>query len=157
MKSRFRKNIVGFGIVFLMTMVFVEKGRSQAENPVKWVVTTSQEDGKAIVEFKAIIDDGWHLYALELPSDEGPIPTEVVFTDSKSYTLIGGVKQEEPHSSYDPNFDMDILYFEGETVFRQELKLISDQVEVSGYITFMVCNDERCLPPVDHEFKVTIE
>ena len=157
MKYRFRRNRLKEIVVILMGLFLTINLHAQSENPVEWEISYTTEDGKATIEFKANIEENWHLYALKLPSDEGPIPTEIVFNPSDDYALMGETQEGTPLSTYDSNFDMDILYFEHETVFVQTVELKADKPVVSGYITFMVCDDERCLPPVDYEFKITIE
>src|SRR5690606_8249297 len=54
----------------------------------------------------------------------------------------------EGHTIHDPVFDMVIKYFEDKAVFRQRIKLLDpDLGRVEGEVEFMVCDDEKCLPP----------
>ena len=49
--------------------------------PIKWdteFIVGNDNTAKAV--FKATIDDGWHLYALDLPED-GPVPTSIVWEE----------------------------------------------------------------------------
>ena len=146
-------------IVFLLIAfcaVFSSKG--QIYDPVDWSFTTNRlSDEKVELIFTAKIEEGWHIYAMDLPADEGPLPTEFNFKTSDNYSLVGSVKEGKYKTEYDPNFDMDLNFFEGTAVFKQivEPKKEGD-FTVEGELSFMVCDAERCLPPeyVPFEFKI---
>ena len=60
-------------------------------------------------------------------------------------------------SEYDPNFDMDLFYFEDKVTFVQEIKSkVSTAYTITAEVYSMVCDEERCLPPdyVDFEFSI---
>ena len=68
-------------LAILVTFVAATTAASaQVSNPVKWSIqkapATAQAGQTVTIQFAARIDKGWHLYALEQPSD-GPIPTEI--------------------------------------------------------------------------------
>src|SRR5690606_2104030 len=95
----------------------------------------------------ASIDSGWHLYSQTVPED-GPIHTSFAYSGSGGFELIGPTKEGEGHTIHDPVFDMVIKYFEDKAVFRQRIKLLDpDLGRVEGEVEFMVCDDEKCLPP----------
>ena len=47
---------------------------------------------------------------------------------------------------------MEVTKFTKRATFKQIIELDSDNVDVSGYLTFMVCDDTKCLPPTDVDF-----
>ena len=63
---------------------------AQAPSPVKWSIQkapASAQAGQTIaIQFAAQIEKGWHLYALEQPSD-GPIPTQITVGPVPHFTL----------------------------------------------------------------------
>jgi len=122
---------------------------AQIYDPVDWEMTVSETSAtEALLTFKATIESGWHVYALDLPSDEGPLPTAITFEDSDKYRLIGDVNQGEYITDYDPNFDMNLNYFANNAEFSQKIERKSTKdFKVKGELSFMVCNDEMCLPP----------
>ena len=147
--------------VFLtaITAVFsLSIAQGQIYDPVDWsfdVELTGKSQAKLI--FKATIEKGWHIYALNLPSDQGPLPTVFTFNPSDDYTLAGKTREGEFITHFDPNFNMDLNYFEDEAVFTQTINRLSQKdFKVAGELSFMVCNDEMCLPPdyLDFELKV---
>lgn len=127
-------------------------------NVVKWVVSfTKGGDGMGVVTLKATIRPTWHMYGTEVP-DGGPIPTSIKFEEIQGVTLIGAPtpdKKAEIHK--DPNFMMDIPWFSGEVTFTQKFKVVdAAKLKISGYVRYMTCNDETCLPPKKMEFSGTI-
>ncbi|NLE35273.1 MAG: DUF255 domain-containing protein, partial [Bacteroidales bacterium] len=57
---------------------------------------------------------------------------------------------------FDNSFGMDIGMHSGNTEFRQKITVKELPVTVTGYVTFMSCDDSQCLPPRDVEFTVNI-
>ncbi|NLD63038.1 MAG: DUF255 domain-containing protein, partial [Bacteroidales bacterium] len=57
---------------------------------------------------------------------------------------------------FDNSFGMDIGMHSGNTEFRQKITVKELPVTVTGYVTFMSCDDSQCLPPRDVEFTVAI-
>lgn len=132
---------------------------AQIYDPVDWEMSVSEtSDTEAKLTFKATLEAGWHIYALDLPSDEGPLPTEFTFEASDKYKLIGGLKQGEYITDYDPNFQMDLNYFADKAEFSQKIRRISTKdFKVKGELSFMVCNDEMCLPPEYIEIDLKVD
>ena len=120
--------------------------------PVKWSFKSEHvSDNKYDVYLTATIEKGWHLYAQELPSEDGPIPTEIRFFEEGS-KAIGEVREVgELLNEYDPNFLMDLSYYKNKVDFVQTVEL-EEKGHVKGDIYFMVCDDEKCLPPQTVEF-----
>ncbi len=121
---------------------------SQIEEPVKWSFDHRDLGGGEFeLLFRAHIEPGWYLYAQDIPGG-GPIPTEFTFEESSGFRLVGATGEPEGEIKYDENFDMDLKMFSGGATFRQKVSLLQPgDVEVSGEVQFMSCDEERCLPP----------
>ena len=82
---------------------------SQIYDPVKWkfeLKTTSETTADLV--FKASIEEGWHLYGMDIPND-GPRPTSFVIESVQNVKIEGKMKGMSKHSEvYDPNYDMKI-------------------------------------------------
>ena len=77
---------------------------------------------KSEIHFKAKIEEGWHLYAIYVPSPEdGPLPTSIQFHKKKGVTLKDSLVQHSPIIKYDKNFGLDLAYYEDTTTFRQPI------------------------------------
>jgi hypothetical protein len=112
----------------------------------------SRQNGVELI-FIAEIEENWHLYDTYLP-EGGPIATQVVFEDSTLFEFVGELEKEpQPVEKYDEIFMMNLRFFSNEATLTQKIRLKSDApVEISGYVLFMGCDDEMCLPPNEAEF-----
>ncbi|MFT6167125.1 MAG: thiol:disulfide interchange protein DsbD [Vicingaceae bacterium] len=146
--------------LFLSILLFFSAIISNAQifNPVGWKTEVKQlENGTFELQMTAAIEEGWHLYSQSLPSDDGPIATEFTFKESSDFERIGKVKEPKAKTEFDPNFDMDLNYFEKEVTFNQTIKSLNTKgYKVTAEVYFMVCDAEKCLPPeyVDFEFSI---
>ncbi len=128
------------------------------EDPVAWSFSTNKVDDETYeLIVKATIEEGWHVYSQHLPSDEGPLPTFFSFEANDNYALEGDVMESEFVTHYDPNFEMDLNYFENEVTFTQTIKVTgATPFKVTGFLNFMVCDESKCLPPEDVNFEFEI-
>ncbi len=126
--------------------------------PVKWVFAAKDlPNGQVRLDLTATIDQGWHVYATQLPSDQGPLPTAVTFAPSDAYYTVDGVKEPEPEKAEDPNFGMVLHFHTASTVFSQTIARKSAAgFTVSGEVEYMACNDQMCLPPVKIPFSIDV-
>lgn len=130
---------------------------AQIHEPVKWSVASKKlNDKEAVVFIKATIDNGWHIYGLNVP-DGGPISTSFSFPSSENFALSGKVAAPAPQSKFEKEFNMEVPYYAKEVVFQQKIKLKKGQPTVKGVVEFMACDSERCLPPDEFAFNVTIK
>ena len=147
------KKILSLGL-FLIPFVLC----AQIFNPVEWEFNQEKlNDNEIQLTFKAEIDSGWYVYS-QFVGEGGPVPTTIRFFDPSGYELVGETKEGKPLDQYDPNFDMNLLFFKDEAVFSQIIKLTTDQtVVVKGELEFMVCDESQCLPPEYLEFTFEIK
>ena len=126
---------------------------AQIIEPIKWSSDAKQEGRDVELIFTAEIDEGWHLYDTYLP-EGGPLPTQIVFADSSLFEFTSQLeKQPEPVEKFDKTFQMDLRYFVNQAVLTQKIRLKSEEpVELNGYVVFMGCDDEVCLPPNEIDF-----
>ncbi|MFD2161415.1 cytochrome c biogenesis protein CcdA [Paradesertivirga mongoliensis] len=129
---------------------------SQIENPVKWTFSSNAVDEeKAELIIKADIQPGWHVYS-QFIAEGGPVPTSFKFSPSADYSLSGKViESPKATSSFDKNFNMQIAWHEKQVIFKQLIK-VKRATSVKGVLEFMVCNDEKCLPPEEVEFNIPV-
>ena len=97
-----RKIILSLLVLISTTALF-----SQIFEPIKWSFEL-KNTGKTTADIilKATIDEGWHLYGMNIP-EGGPRPTSFVFEGVQNAKLEGKVQsQSKLKEVYDPNFDM---------------------------------------------------
>ncbi|MFV0365071.1 MAG: cytochrome c biogenesis protein CcdA [Mangrovibacterium sp.] len=130
---------------------------AQVLEPVKWSFNAVEKGDEVVLNFKATIDDHWHLYDRNLP-EGGPISTEFIFENESSFEKIGEMTTSpKPIDIHDSTFDMQLRYFEKEVTFSQRVKIKDSNIKsIDGYVTFMSCDDESCLPPTDIDFSFKV-
>ena len=131
---------------------------AQIERPVTWAFAAkSGAGGEATLTLTAAIGGNWHIYS-QFIEEGGPEPTSIKFTPSPDYELVGKVEESpEPVKAFEKAFNMNIAYFPKRAVFSQKIRLKVPQTTVKGTLTFMACNDEKCLPPDDVEFSIAVK
>jgi len=132
-----------------------------AENiqPIAWSFSAnSLGNNEYEIILNGAIEEGWHTYSTTLPmSDEGPLGSWITFDESDNYELIDEIIEENAHSYFDETWEMDIVDFAWEAIFKQKVKVLAaDEFILKGNINFMVCKDGACLPPEDAPFEITI-
>ena len=131
--------------------------KSQIFEPVKWSYAAKiTSKTTAIIYMKATIDNGWHIYAQNLPKG-GPTKTTVSFTPSKEYTLTGKTNEPKPISKYDDSFKMVVNYFEKSVIFQQKVNIKNSNLFVKGTVSFMSCNAKQCLPEETVSFSIPVK
>jgi thiol:disulfide interchange protein len=145
-------------ILIFLFLTFTLGLFSQIEDPLQWSTSVEKvSDTEYILVSKATIEEGWHLYAQEVPED-GPIPTTFSFdTSNENFSLIGKTLEEEGHTVDDPVFEMKIKFFENSAIFRQRVKTTAEINTIKGVVEFMVCDDTKCLAPTEVDLVFTIE
>ena len=139
--------------IFLLLLCSFSVCCSQAQEVVKWDFQYNPKSRQ--VEITAAIENGWHLYSQFIQNDVGPVPTTITFKSSDDFQLIGAVAEPKAIQKYDENFEATLDFFEHQVVFTQKIKA-KKETALEGSVTFMVCNETMCLPPVDRKFKITI-
>jgi thiol:disulfide interchange protein DsbD len=111
----------------------------------------------ASLQISAKIENGWHLYALDLDPSIGPVPTQIVLEKNKAVQVLNAFEANtKAKQSYDSNFGAEVSYFENSFEARNRIK-VKKPTTVKGELTYMLCDDKRCLPPktIPFEIKVT--
>ncbi|HEA28571.1 MAG TPA: thioredoxin family protein [Leeuwenhoekiella sp.] len=138
-------------LLLLVGLLLTTSSFGQIYDPVSWATSVEKtNDSTYTLIATATIEEGWHLYSQEVP-DGGPIATEFNFQKNAAYDIVGETTEGEGMTIQDPVFDMEITYFEDEVDFRQEISYAGAPIKVMADVTFMVCDDARCLPPGTEE------
>lgn len=133
-------------------------GGPAAGGPITWSFNAvTAADGSIQLALTATCEQGWHIYALTLPRDDGPFPTVIRMKNSPAYAVAGAIQEPPPEESDDPNFQMTVRYHTGHPSFTVPVKRLSnDAFELAGEVEFMACNDRTCLPPEIVKFSVPV-
>jgi thiol:disulfide interchange protein DsbD len=127
-------------------------------NPVSWSFSSIKSDnGNFILRIEATVANGWHIYSQELPSDDGPVATEVTFNFPDGVEAIGKTREiGDLIKDYDENFMMELAFYEKSVVFEQEIAVKDPSLSISGNVYYMVCDAEKCLPPEEVPFQISL-
>ena len=154
------KHLHRFLLIFLLPIV----GVSQIYEPVKWSFSKQQiSDSSYELIFTADIDPGWAIYSNDILNggvdcdiEICPIPVSFEFNkmDSNEISFKGGIIEIDKNksSSQDPIFLMKVTKFIKKATFKQLVEIKNKDAHISGFLTYMTCDDTKCLPPTDVDF-----
>ena len=142
-------------------LTFVALGASaQIEDPVTWKfgLYPSEQEGMHDLVVHAEVDTCWHIYSQDNDPNDGPVPTEFAFEWPAGVTAQGNMNECTPIEEYDPNFMLDLKFFEENVYWHQTLDLsgASSDAVIKGYVYFMVCDASMCLPPEEVGIEVRV-
>ena len=140
-------------LVVMLTSVSAS-AQMQLFDPVSWSTSVEQVgDGEYRIDFKATIEQGWHLYDLG-PYEGGPLATTFTFDPIVGYELVGEVEpNRESVRQMDEIFEMEIGHYEGEVVFSQRVKA-PQGATVQCSVEWQACSDQCVNGDKDFSIKV---
>jgi len=126
---------------------------AQIQEPVKFSTKfKTLSDTEAEITFTGSIENGWHIYSVNLPSG-GPISATFNTDKIDGVKLVGKLTPASKEiSKYDKIFEMNLKYFEHSVVFVQKIKFTKPVYNIKGYLEYGACDDENCLPPTQVSF-----
>lgn len=139
---------------FMLLLMIAWAAEAQILTPVKWEIKLEDSDSSVkTLLFSAKLDNGWHLYDMNLPKG-GPISTSFNYETLKGVKTVGSpVPSKKATTVYDEQFEMNLSWYAHEVSFTQKLEITNPKAfKVEGYVEFMACNDENCLPPDKESF-----
>lgn len=145
-------------LLILLCLSVFSLGYSQDMlEPVKWSFDSEKVgDNEYKVKFTAEVEDGWAIYS-QFIEEGGPIATAFEIEANENIELIDGVVEpDEKETKYDEMFDMKLIKLKGSIEFFQMVKVKSPDAVLKGFLTFMCCDDSKCLPPTDIDFEIAL-
>jgi hypothetical protein len=146
-------------VLFFVMVIAAVAVQAQIENPVKWSYAAKKVNDKVYqVVITATLPKPWHIYSQYTP-DGGPKPTKFIYTKNPLLVISGEPKENGTLKTvHDNNFGVDVKYFGEKVEFVQTVQLkTAAKTSVSGTIDYMVCNDEKCLPPTKQPFEIKLQ
>ncbi|MEZ5015312.1 MAG: cytochrome c biogenesis protein CcdA [Chitinophagales bacterium] len=137
-------------VLFFLPILFANTVQAQLLQPVKWEISATETGiNTYMLIYKATVEDGWKIYAKDMPTDVDvtPFPTAIVYDDlPKGFEFVGEVEElGRKEVKEEPLFDNAIIpYFHKKVTYRQTVKITQD-VKLSGYIDFQTCDDRQCI------------
>lgn len=142
-----------FSLIYIFLFYNFINAFSQIIEPIKWTFLQEEKEDSVIeLTFKATIEEGWHLYGMNLP-ENGPISTTIHFNNTETIDFIGNVFTTSTIvKKFDETFQMELSWFDNEAIFVQKIKTKQSNLPIDGYVEFMACNNQSCLPPAKVPF-----
>jgi hypothetical protein len=144
--------------LLLIISLATTRATAQSSKQVQWNFEAKKIDSKTYeIKMNALIGYGFHLYAQNV-GVEGPQPTVFEFVKTPLITLQGAVKENgKLIKKFETAWNSNVHYYEQTVSFVQLVKLKGNlKSNVAGHITFMVCNESKCLPPSTIDFKIPV-
>ncbi len=144
-------------ISIIVAMVLLFSTSFAQQSPAKWTFKTNKvNDSIAFLELKCNLQSGWHIYSQKTKGTE--LPIEFNIEKNANYEKIGGVKEPKPLAKYDKYENDTTRYFEGNVLFRQQIKIKTNKnFKIKGTVTFQLCENGSCIPPDDVDFVFSVE
>ncbi len=150
------KNIILFVIVLFMVATTVVK--SQIQQPVKWTFEIKEMNRYEVkVIAHATIDEGWKIYGISVPKD-GPFSTNIVLEPNDTFRPVKkAVEDTKSVVKHDDVFDMEVPFFKKKATISHNVRILKRPTTIKGYVEFMTCNEESCLPSDEVEFSIEVK
>jgi len=121
-------------------------------NPVSWdIITKDLGNNNYEIVYTATAEDPWMVYS-QFTSDDGPVPTSVTYETAGVEQQGKGTETGHKKQGYDKMFDTEVIKFMPDKPFVITHKIKTPAEKIKGYLTYMTCNNSRCLPPTDVNF-----
>ena len=127
-----------------------------AQGEVKWSHSVADKgNGSYTVQFKAQIENGWHIYVNDPAKAFNP--TELTFETGEGVVAEGNLRAlSKAKYAVDELLGMEIGEFEKEAIFEQDFKVEGKGGEVKATISYQACNLGSCMSPTTEEVVVSL-
>ncbi|HEY8402423.1 MAG TPA: protein-disulfide reductase DsbD domain-containing protein [Cytophagaceae bacterium] len=125
---------------------------AQIQRPAKWRFELSKKEVKVGETIELIfyvdIDENWYMYSSDFEMEAGPMPATFDFAPHNSYKLVGGIKAVGAKKKYDEIFEGEYTYFNKKAEFRQKVKILKPDPQITVTYNYQVCSDKsgQCIP-----------
>ncbi|PQJ36296.1 hypothetical protein BSZ35_05145 [Salinibacter sp. 10B] len=135
---------------------------SAAQGDVEWRAesepSAARSGERLTIRFHGRVTEGWHTYALDSPAGR---PLAITFEAvPPGLTVERPLRQSRPTTQYDPNFDSQARYLNGQFEVRAALAVGPEASRgpdtLTASVRYMVCNDRLCMPPQTTSISVPI-
>ena len=144
----------------LHCLFYIGFSQLTAQNHLSWEFSYDKLNASIVI--KGTIDKGWHLYSQKTPANAGPIPVSISIAKQKGIKLIGKFEEKlVPHEIFDVNFDSQVYLFENTYLGEQKIKIKKTKTQhlkqLNGSVLYMVCDETKCLPPIEVLFTIQLK
>jgi thiol:disulfide interchange protein DsbD len=145
-------------LLVAINLCFVSFIKAQPKDPVAWTYQAIKKSDKTYdLVITATLPKPWHIYS-QNTGEGGPIATKIDFNANPLITKTGKIIETgKLQKTFDENFKTNVLYYSDKVVFTQSIKLkTAAKTTITGKVEYMVCDDEKCLPPTKKTFTIKL-
>jgi thiol:disulfide interchange protein DsbD len=146
-----------FSIIAVLCISFTVS--AQIQDPVDWSYSVKKVSADTYTfTATANIEGDWHIYS-QTTGTGGPIPTKITFNKNPLITIVGATKEiGKVKQVYDDLFKTTVRYIGETATYTQTLKVRGGvKTNISGTVTYNVCDDRQCLPPSKKTFDLKLQ
>ncbi|GGC04960.1 protein-disulfide reductase DsbD family protein [Dyadobacter sediminis] len=139
--------LLGIYLLFTNT-VFAQIQKAKAH----WTYSFSKNEvkkGETVdLIFSAVIDKDWYMYSSDFDPDLGPMLTTFNFEKNNTFEVVGKLKPQNPKTKFEEVWGGNVRYFENKGVFKQTIKVLSDNPVIKGSSEYQTCSHVTglCIP-----------
>ena len=137
----------------LLTLFTVCSMHAQIVKAVSWSSSKKMtSDSEGVMTFTAKIEPGYHMYDMDVT--DGPTPLSFNWTKLDGVKLVGKpTPSKTPIKQYDDTFEAELSWWTESVTLTQKFVATKENFVIEGYLKYMLCNDENCIPPTNEDFK----
>jgi suppressor for copper-sensitivity B len=138
-------------------------GFDESQVAVSAMVEADGSGGPSQLVVTAVIEQGWHLYAVDQPRG-GPTPTVIRVASDAPLVPTGPFVPDQPPVAHEVDDipawkGLELREHAGTVVWRVPLKVnpSGSGERITGSVTFQLCQDTSCLPPETVDFVAALD
>ena len=147
-------------LLLLCVLLFagVQSYALKSSDKVKWTFAADKiNDTTFQLVITAKLEEGWHIFSFTPGGDGSMLPPEFNFSPNAHVKLLGKMAESGKKIEEDTKDVMGIVYYyKNKIVYTQKVRALAN-TDLKGVLTFMVCDDNMCLPPEDMDFSIPIK
>lgn len=148
------KRILFLALGLLMTTLTF----AQTAKVVRWTVEAKPsniEKTEYTLTAKAVMEDGYHIWAMDAGGDGSLIPTSITLTQEPAWKNEW-TSDQKVHAERLEFIEGTVFSYSKTVTFSRQFTLPKGKHKLTGTVTFQSCNESMCLPPEDVPFEITL-
>lgn len=145
-------------LIFLFASSNLFAQLNSEDSPVSWLQSVEKIDNnKYELSFIAELSESWCVYSQYI-EEGGPVPTSVHFDENK-FAVVSDTVAElgNAQRAYDNLFEMNVIkYYDSYQLKATVTTKTNEEITLTGYIRYMCCTSEKCLPPKNVPFQLVL-
>ncbi len=125
-----------------------------------WKITADKKEAaigdEITLTLTSEIEKNWYMYSNDFDPNLGPIVAEIIFEKNKTFELVGKTIPVGAKKHYEDIWKGDVSIFTEKAVFKQKIKVLSENPNINISLYFQECNEISgvCMPPFEQNYTV---